>query len=86
MRIENGSDETVVYGLPFSLQWSKTPGSPRVFPKLRAKPLSAGKAGGCLTFQIPADARPGLYRFSKAVVLESGARRRLTAELEVSSQ
>lgn len=67
--------------------WSKAPGSPRVFPKLRAKPLSAGGAGGCTSFQIPSEARPGLYRYSKdVVILNSGVERQLTAKFRVSSR
>jgi hypothetical protein len=66
--------------------WSKAPISPRGFPKGKAKPLPAGASGGCVFFSIPLEAHPGLYRFSKDVVLESGRKRRLTAEFEISSE
>lgn len=67
--------------------WAKAPGSPTAFPKSKAKALSAGEAGGCDSFQVPPDARPGLYRLSKDIaVLDSGAEKRLTAEFRIYSR
>lgn len=90
--IENrGTREVDPLGAEFAFEvfeggaWSKAPGSPRVFPKFKYMPLRAGEAGACSSFQVPSEAKPGLYRLSKDVVLESGARRQLTSEFEVSS-
>lgn len=89
--IENrGTREVDPLGREFAFEvfdggsWREAPGSPHRFPKVKAKPLPAGKASGCTYFPIPPEAHPGLYRFSKDVILESGARRQLTAELEIS--
>jgi hypothetical protein len=89
--VENrGTREVDPLGREFALEvfeggsWLKAPGNPHRFPKVKAKPLPAGKASGCTYFQIPPEAHPGLYRFSKDVILESGAKRQLTAEFEVS--
>lgn len=89
--IENrGTREVDPLGREFAVEgfdgvaWSKAPMSPRGFPKSKGKPLSAGASGGCMFFSIPPEAQPGLYRFSKDVVLESGRRRKLTAEFEIS--
>lgn len=65
--------------------WVKAPGNPKAFPKVALKPLSAGEVGGCISFEIPPESRPGLYRFSKEVMLSSGAKKRLIAAFEVSS-
>lgn len=90
--IENrGTGEVDPMGVAFAFEvfeggsWSKAPGSPEIFPKVGLKPLSAGEAGACNSFQIPPDAIPGLYRFSKRVTLSSGAKTRLTSEFRVSS-
>jgi hypothetical protein len=90
--IENrGTREVDPLGAEFAFEvfeggaWSKAPGSPLGFPKFKYRPLPAGKASGCRSFQIPSDAKPGLYRLSKDVVVESGARRQLTAPFEISS-
>jgi hypothetical protein len=89
--IENrGTREVDPLGAGFAFEvfeggaWSKAPGSPLGFPKLKYRPLPAGRSGVCRSFRIPAGASPGLYRLSKDVVLESGARRQLTTEFEVS--
>lgn len=91
--IENrGTREVDPLGREFAVEvlegglWSKAPFGPRAFPKVKAKSLTAGASGGCMFFSIPLEAQPGLYRFSKDVVLESGQKRTLTAEFEISSE
>jgi hypothetical protein len=92
--VENrGTEEIEPLGQEFAFEvfeggsWLEAPGSPKLFPKKLSKsPLSAGESGGCQAFQIPSDARPGLYRFSKKVELGSGGTRRLTSEFRISSR
>lgn len=88
--IENrGTREVDPLGREFAVEvfdgdsWLKASVSPTGFPKVKAKPLGAGQASGCTFFRIPIDASPGLYRLSKDVTLESGAKKKLTAEFEV---
>ncbi|HEX5988671.1 MAG TPA: hypothetical protein VFY75_00470 [Solirubrobacterales bacterium] len=91
--IENRGTRTVdPIGVDFAFEvfeggsWLTAPGSPSIFPKLRLLPLPAGRAGDCSTFQIPPEAKPGHYRFSKDVILESRIRKQLTAEFAVGSR
>lgn len=72
-RVANYGSESLEYGVDFSIEvfdgagWIEAPISPvNVWPAL-AVLTGPGEAGPCSTFEIPANAAPGRYRFVKSV-------------------
>ena len=88
-RVENRSDEQIEFGVAYRVQryahgrWERAPGAPHGPWIQIALLLPAGRSGSCLRYQVPADAPPGRYRFSRDLIAGSAPARPYFAPFRV---
>jgi hypothetical protein len=88
-RVENRSDERIEFGAEYRVQrftggkWRRAPGGPRGPFIQIAFLLQAGRSGSCVRYEVPDDAAPGRYRFSRDLIAGSGPARPYFATFRV---
>ena len=88
-RVENRSAEPIEFGLAYRVQrfaggkWRRAPGAPHGPWIQIALALPAGRSGSCVRYDVPDDAPPGRYRFSRDLIAGSRPARSFSAPFRV---